>query len=132
MQYTCCGHVSHKKETVPEQSIFHHTFGHTRANVSGKKLEVYSKIIPSIFHRYLRWMIEQCGGKWEPNRRSIMKIHELNQQAPNSYIIISCPDDLHLLNFKHFVCYVCTSEFILQSIMTQTIDFLKSELQLTR
>lgn len=84
------------------------------------------------FHSYLRWMIEQCGGKWEPNRRSIMKIHELNQQTPNSYIIISCPDDLHLLNFKHFVCYVCTSEFVLQSIMTQTIDFLRSELQLTR
>lgn len=82
--------------------------------------------------RYLKWMIEQCGGKWEQNRRSIMKIHEINQQAPNSYIIISCPEDLHLLNFKHFVCYVCTSEFILQSIMTQTIDFLRSELQLQR
>lgn len=61
-----------------------------------------------------------------------MKIHELNQLAPNSYIIISCPEDLHLLGFKHFVCYVCTSEFVLQSIMTQTIDFLKSELQLSR
>jgi len=81
---------------------------------------------------YLKWLIEQCGGKWEQNRRSVMKIHELNQQSPNSYIIISCAEDLHLLGFKHFVCYVCTSEFVLQSIMTQTIDFLKSELQLTR
>lgn len=81
---------------------------------------------------YLRWLIEQSGGKWEHNRRSIMKIHELNQQSPNTYIVISCPEDLHLLGFKHYVCYVATSEFILQSIMTQTIDFLKSELQLSR
>ncbi|CRK86347.1 CLUMA_CG000101, isoform A [Clunio marinus] len=81
---------------------------------------------------FLKWIIDQCGGKWELNRRSVMKIHELNQQSPNSYIIISCPEDLHLLGFKHFVCYVCTSEFILQSLMTQTIDFLKAELQLTR
>jgi PAX-interacting protein 1 len=81
---------------------------------------------------YLRWMIEQSGGKWEHNRRSVMKIHELNQQSPNSYIVVSCPEDLHLLGFKHYVCYVCTSEFILQSIMTQTMDFLKSELQLSR
>lgn len=81
---------------------------------------------------YLRWLIEQSGGRWEHNRRSIMKIHELNQQSPNTYIVISCPEDLHLLGFKHYVCYVATSEFILQSIMTQTIDFLKSELQLSR
>lgn len=91
-------------------------------------------ITPSVMPapNYLRWLIEQSGGKWEHNRRSIMKIHELNQQSPNTYIVISCPEDLHLLDFKHYVCYVATSEFILQSIMTQTIDFLKSELQLTR
>jgi PAX-interacting protein 1 len=82
---------------------------------------------------YLRWLIEQSGGKWEHNRRSVMKIHELNQQSPNSYIVVSCPEDLHLLGFKHYVCFVCTSEFVLQSIMTQTIDFIgRSELQLTR
>lgn len=81
---------------------------------------------------YLRWLIEKSGGKWEHNRRSVMKIHELNQQSPNSYIVVSCPEDLSLLGFKHYVCYVCTSEFILQSIMTQTMDFLKSELQLSR
>lgn len=81
---------------------------------------------------YLRWLIEKSGGKWEQNRRSVMKIHELNQQSPNSYIVVSCPEDLNLLGFKHYVCYVCTSEFILQSIMTQTMDFLRSELQLSR
>ena len=81
---------------------------------------------------YLRWLIERSGGKWEHNRRSVMKIHELNQQSPNSYSVVSCPEDLNLLGFKHYVCYVCTSEFILQSIMTQTMDFLKSELQLSR
>lgn len=91
-------------------------------------------ITPSVMPApsYLRWLIEQSGGQWELNRRSVMKIHELNQQSPNSYIVISCPEDLHLLGFKHYVCYVATSEFILQSIMTQTIDFLKSELQLSR
>lgn len=82
---------------------------------------------PSV--NYLRWLIEQCGGKWEQNRRSIGKIHELNNQNPNSYAIISCPEDLHLLNFKHFVCYICTSELIMVSIMTQQIDFIRSELQ---
>lgn len=80
----------------------------------------------------LRWLIEQSGGTYEHNRRSIMKIHELNRTLPNSYVIIACPDDLEFLGFKHYVCYVATSEFILQSIMTQTIDFLKSELQLSR
>lgn len=73
---------------------------------------------------YLRWLIEKCGGKLESNRRSVMKIHELNNQNPNSYIIISCPEDLHLIGFKHFVCYVCTTEFILQSIMSMSIDFI--------
>jgi len=81
----------------------------------------------------LKWIIEQCGGKWEQNRRSILKISELNNQMPNSYIIISCPEDLYLLGAnRHFICYVCTPEFILQSVMSQNIDFLKSELQLTR
>lgn len=91
-------------------------------------------ITPSVMPApsYLRFLIELSGGKWEHNRRSVMKIHELNQQSPNSYIVISCPEDLHLLGFKHYVCYVATSEFILQSIMTQTLDFLKSELQLSR
>lgn len=81
---------------------------------------------------YLRWLIEKSGGKWEPNRRPLMKIHELNQQSPNSYIVVSCPEDLSLLGFKNYVCFVCTSEFILQSIMTQSIDFLKSDMQLSR
>jgi PAX-interacting protein 1 len=80
---------------------------------------------------YLRYLIESCGGRCEQNRRSLAKIHEINQQSQN-YFVISCPEDLHLLGFKHFVCYVVTSEFILQSIMTQTVDFLKSELQLSR
>jgi hypothetical protein len=53
----------------------------------------------------------------------VPKIHEQNNLSANSYIIISCPNDSHLINFKQFVCFVCTTEFVMQSIMLQTINF---------
>lgn len=82
-------------------------------------------LTPSIVPRasFLREIIELCGGKVEKNRRSILKIQEQNNQLANSYVIITCPQDLHLLTFKQFVCYACTSEFVMQSLMNQSINF---------
>lgn len=73
-----------------------------------------------------RW-IELCGGTVEKTRQSNAKIQEINTKAPNTYIIISCETDLHLVahftrQSKHSYCNVCSTEFIMQSIMTQTVN----------
>lgn len=87
----------------------------------GKVFYLTPSIKPAINH--LKTMIEICGGIVEENRRSVPKIHEQNNLSANSYIIISCPTDSHLIPFKQFVCFVCTTEFVMQSIMSQTINF---------
>lgn len=98
-----------------------------KALFAGKFFFITPSVRPSF--AYLRNLIELCGGKVEKNRRSLAKIQEQNEQAANSYIIISCPDDLQLIGFKNFVCYVCTTELILQSIMEQAINILPHSLK---
>jgi PAX-interacting protein 1 len=82
-------------------------------------------ITPSVYPapEHLQRMIEYCGGTVESNLRSVVKIQEQNRLMANSYIVISCPKDSHLITFRKFICHVYTSEFVLQSIMTQTINY---------
>lgn len=91
-----------------------------KALFEGKFFFITPSVRPSF--AYLRNLIELCGGKVEKNRRSVAKIQEQIEQSTNSYIIISCPEDLQLVGFKNFVCYVCTTELVLQSIMEQAIN----------
>lgn len=87
----------------------------------GKHFFITPSVKPALSQ--LRSLIELCGGKVENNRRSIMKIQEGNNFSENSYVIISCQQDLHLITFKQFVCHVCTSEFIMNAIISQTLNF---------
>lgn len=70
-------------------------------------------------------LIELSGGKVEKARRSLLKIHEANTANPNSYIVLSCPADLHLLadimRSKQHSRIICTTEFVMRSIMNQAI-----------
>lgn len=75
----------------------------------------------------LKILIELCGGKVENNRRSILKIQEANNFSEDSYVIISCPEDTHLFNFKQFVCNIVSTEYIMEGITSQTLD-IKSHL----
>lgn len=76
-------------------------------------------------------LIELCGGKFEKTRRSITKIQELNNQTPDSYIIVSCKKDLHLVagitrlgySNKQVICKICTTEIIILSIMRQSLNY---------
>ena len=83
---------------------------------------------PSVHPRVkdLTKLIESSGGVVEKHRRSANRIAETNAQSPESYIILSCMKDLHLLadlvrQAKATRC-ICTTEAVLTSIMTQTID----------
>lgn len=75
--------------------------------------------------KVLSRLIELSGGRVEKSRRSLLKIHEANAQSPNSYVVLSCSGDLHLLadilRSKQHNRIVSTTEFIMESIMTQKI-----------
>lgn len=96
-----------------------------RTLFQNKIFYITPKVSPS-YKDICKW-IELCGGKVEKNRKSNAKIQEINVKAPNTYIIISCENDLHLVSHftrpsKHSYCSVCSTEFITQSIMTQMIN----------
>lgn len=85
---------------------------------------------PSVNPKYkdLQRLIELCGGKVERQRRSMARIADGQAQDPDAYIILSCTKDLHLLADLlrgKTNRIICASEFVLTSIMTQTIDIEK-------
>uniref|UniRef100_A0A1L8E2Q1 PAX-interacting protein 1 n=1 Tax=Nyssomyia neivai TaxID=330878 RepID=A0A1L8E2Q1_9DIPT len=90
----------------------------------GRTFYVTPSVRPSV--RELTQMIEACGGKVEKSRRSVVKIQEANTQCADSYIILSCANDLHLLadltRSGKQNRIICTTEFIMRSILTQKID----------
>lgn len=61
----------------------------------GKTFYVTPSVIPS--RSLLREIIESSGGKVMAQPKSVKSVSELNQKDPNSYIVISCPTDYHLL-----------------------------------
>ncbi|KAF9824429.1 hypothetical protein SFRURICE_019674 [Spodoptera frugiperda] len=44
-------------------------------------------------------MIELCGGKVEKNRRSYVSIQEMHNQKKYSYLVLTVPNDLHLVYY---------------------------------
>lgn len=90
---------------------------------AGRTFYITPSVRPSV--KELTKLIELAGGKVERNRRSAIKIHEANSAAANSYLILASPQDLHLLpdltrNQKQ--CrIICTSEFVMKSVMCQSI-----------
>lgn len=90
----------------------------------GKTFYITPKVFPNI-NDITKW-IELCGGTVEKTRRSNARIQEANIQCRDSYIIITCENDIHLVASltkpgKSSYCNVCSTEYIMQSIMRQTL-----------
>ncbi|XP_034827605.1 PAX-interacting protein 1 isoform X2 [Maniola hyperantus] len=71
-------------------------------------------------------MIELCGGKVEKNRRSYVSIQEMHNQKPYSYLILTVPNDLHLVYYllqtEKTLNVVCSTEVVLSAIMRQKLE----------
>ncbi|XP_059049023.1 PAX-interacting protein 1 isoform X3 [Achroia grisella] len=71
-------------------------------------------------------MIELCGGKVEKNRRSYVSIQEMHNQKPFSYLVLTVPNDLHLVYYllqsEKTLNVVCSTEVVLSAIMRQKLE----------
>ncbi|XP_028172650.1 PAX-interacting protein 1-like isoform X2 [Ostrinia furnacalis] len=71
-------------------------------------------------------MIELCGGKVEKNRRSYVSIQEMHTQKPFSYLVLTVPNDLHLVYYllqsEKTLNVVCSTEVVLSAIMRQKLE----------
>ncbi|CAH2052400.1 unnamed protein product, partial [Iphiclides podalirius] len=71
-------------------------------------------------------MIELCGGKVEKNRRSYVSIQEMHAQRPYSYLVLTVPNDLHLVYYllqsEKTLNVVCSTEVVLSAIMRQKLE----------
>ncbi|VVC95303.1 unnamed protein product [Leptidea sinapis] len=71
-------------------------------------------------------MIELCGGRVEKNRRSYVSIQEMHSQKPFSYLVLTVPNDLHLVYYllqsEKTLNVVCNTEVVLSAIMRQRLE----------
>lgn len=71
-------------------------------------------------------LIEMCGGKVERKRRSATLIAEANAQSPESYIVLTCTKDMHLLidltkpGKPNRI--ICATELVMSAIMLQKFE----------
>nr|SVE74053.1 EOG090X027U [Daphnia barbata] len=86
----------------------------------GKTFYITPSVVPS--RSVLRDIVESSGGKVVGQPKSARAISELTQKDENSYIIISCATDFHLLNdaVKSKIG-IYSSEFILSAVLKQAI-----------
>lgn len=90
----------------------------------GKIFFVTPQVKPSL--KDVKQMIELSGGVVEKSARPLKKIREANLDKPGSYVIVSCPEDRILIQpfiqkGKHGVCQICTTEYVMQSILQQKL-----------
>ncbi|XP_052739023.1 PAX-interacting protein 1 [Bicyclus anynana] len=71
-------------------------------------------------------MIELCGGKVEKNRRSYVSIQEMHNQKAFSYLVITVPNDLHLVYYllqaEKTLNVVCSTEVVMTAILRQKLQ----------
>lgn len=71
-------------------------------------------------------MIELCGGKVDKNRRSYVSIQEIHNQKPYSYLVLTVPNDLHLVYYllqsDKPLNVVCNTEVVFSAIMRQKLE----------
>lgn len=97
----------------------------TRKNLlSGKVFYITPTVRPQ--PRVLNKMIEMSGGKVETRRRSAAQIVQANTERPESYIILTCSEDIHLLidlikpgNPNRIIC---ATEYVLAAVMRQKVE----------
>lgn len=91
---------------------------------AGKTFHITPSVNPNI--RILTKIIERCGGTVEKRRRSVARIVEVNAKQPESYIILTCTKDLHLLadlmRPGKTNRNICATEYVIASVMTQKIE----------
>lgn len=95
-----------------------------RSLFSGKVFYITPSVRPPI--RDLIKMIELSGGKVEQKRRTGAQIAEASAQQPESYIILTCTKDMHLLidltkpGKPNRI--ICATELVMTSIMQQKFE----------
>ena len=88
----------------------------------------YFYVTPDVFpaRSEIIRMIESSGGKVEEKRRSSQAIAEIYNQSPDSYIIVTCPNDMHLCvdltRFGNPKCPIVSTEFVMSSILKQNLE----------
>lgn len=88
----------------------------------------YFYVTPDVFpaRAEIVRMIESSGGKVEEKRRTAQSIAEIHGQSPNSYIIVTCPNDMHLCfdltRSGNPKCPIVSTEFVMSSILKQTLE----------
>nr|SVE80614.1 EOG090X027U [Daphnia magna] len=86
----------------------------------GKMFYITPSVVPS--RSVLRDVIENSGGKVVAQPKSMKVISELMNKDENSYIVISCTTDFHLLNdVMKSKIGIYSSEFILSAVLKQAI-----------
>lgn len=92
---------------------------------AGKTFFITPSVRPS--QKDIARLIEFCGGKVETKRRTASAIQQTNIQNPDSYIILTCASDMHLvfdlLRSDNPNRCITTTEFVMTSIMQQKISF---------
>lgn len=88
----------------------------------------YFYVTPDVFpaQSEIVRMIESSGGKVEPTRRTVQAIADAHDKAPNSYYIITCPNDLALVidltRHGNPKCPIVSTEFVMSSILKQQLE----------
>lgn len=89
-----------------------------------KTFYITPSVCPNV--KELTKLIELCGGIVEKKRRTANQIMEANAQQPDSYVILACTKDMHLLldltkpGKPNRI--ICTTELVLSSIMLQKFE----------
>lgn len=91
---------------------------------AGKTFFVTPSVRPK--HKDVVKLIEFCGGKVETKRRSATQIAQANAQQSDSYIILTCTPDLHLVHDLSKAGkpnrIICSTELVLTAIMHQKVE----------
>ncbi|XP_037899495.1 PAX-interacting protein 1-like [Glossina fuscipes] len=88
----------------------------------------YFYVTPDVFpaRSEIVRMIESSGGKVEEKRRTAQAIADIYTQALDSYIIVTCPNDMHLctdlIRFGNPKCLIVSTEFVMSSILKQSLE----------
>lgn len=96
----------------------------------------YFFITPDVYpaSRDIAKMITYSGGIVEAKRRSALVIAETQSKCPDSYIIITCVQDISLVYDlvkieKKPLCLMLSTEFVMSSILTQNLEIDTNKLE---
>lgn len=90
----------------------------------GKTFYITPSVRPNV--KELTALIVMSGGKVEKKRRTAAAIAETNAQHPESYIILTCTKDMHLLidltkpGKPNRI--ICATELVMTAVMQQKIE----------